>query len=69
MFTGKCSLENYEHIDGPGVISQHTCLTTIHLTSDYALNQLRCSQDILIIIMLARKLKGDWNTIEQLRII
>jgi hypothetical protein len=42
---------------------------TTHLTSDNALNQLRCSQDILIIVVLARKLKSDWDAIKQLRII
>lgn len=40
-----------------------------HLVSDDTLDQFRCSQNILIMVVLARKLKSDRNSIEQLRII
>lgn len=40
-----------------------------HLVSDDILNQFRCPQDILIMIVLARELESDRNAIEQLRII
>jgi hypothetical protein len=39
------------------------------LISDDTFDQFRCSQDILIVIVLARKLESNWNPIEQLRII
>jgi len=39
------------------------------LASDDTFDQLRCPQNILIMVVLARKLKSDWNTIEQLRVI
>jgi len=64
------SLKCYEHLYNDQLgISFHRHVQRQHLASDDTFDQLRCPQNILIMVVLARKLKSDRNTIEQLRVI